>query len=190
MNQMQAIRSREYIAARLTNGALSDLAHIPTALRLRNRRWYPFIFLICLAAPIVAWFRFASGRRPELLISAIGAIGGFFYFLYTQHLNETKLFKELFIEFNLRYDNLKDGLNAILFGPTEGLLSSDEREELFNFFNLCAEEYFFYKAGYIDRDVWRSWYRGMGIFFAHPRIGTLWEQDCKADSYYGFQPPQ
>ena len=64
------------------------------------------------------------------------------------------------------------------------------REYLFSYFNLCAEEYFFYKAGYFDRRVWKSWYRGMKVFFKHPRIQALWEQDCKADSYYGFRPPQ
>lgn len=45
-------------------------------------------------------------------------------------------------------------------------------------------------AGYIDRRVWNAWYKGMKVFFRHPRIQALWEQDCKADSYYGFRPPQ
>ncbi|HEY4950126.1 MAG TPA: hypothetical protein VIH88_07315 [Candidatus Acidoferrales bacterium] len=120
---------------------------------------------------------------------AIAAIGGFLYFLYQQHLNETKLFKELFIEFNRRYDVLKYDLNTILFDLSAGELSSDQREKVFNYFNLCAEEYFFYKAGYIDHDVWRSWCRGMNEFFKSPRIRTLWEQERK-ESYYGFRPPQ
>jgi hypothetical protein len=160
------------------------------ALTLHNRKWYPLIFLIGSAAVIAAWLRFAAGHRPELLVSAIGGFAGFTYFKYRQHLDETKLFKELFAEFNARYDALNDDLNAILFGPPDGLLSADEREHLFSYFNLCAEEYFFYKAGYIDRRVWESWYRGMKVFFKHPRIQGLWEQDCKADSYYDFRPPQ
>jgi hypothetical protein len=160
------------------------------ALKLQNGRWYPIIALVGFAVPIAAWFRFASGSRPELLISAVGGVAGFTYFLYRQHLDETKLFKELFGEFNSRYAALNDGLNAILFGPTEGLLTSEEREQLFSYFNLCAEEYFFYKAGYIDHEVWASWCCGMNVFFKQPRIQALWEQDCKGGSYYGFQPPQ
>ena len=160
------------------------------ALRLHNRRWYPLIFLIGFATVIAAWLRFAAGHRPELLASAIGGIAGFTYFLYRQHLDETKLFKELFKEFNARYDALNDDLNTILSGPSEGSLSPDEKKPVFSYFNLCAEEYFFYKAGYIDRRVWESWYRGMGVFFKHPRIHALWKQDCEADSYYGFLPPQ
>ena len=160
------------------------------ALTLHNKRLYPLIFLILCGTVVAAWVNLPAVRRQELLVSAIGGIAGFTYFLYRQHLDETKLFKELFAEFNARYDALNDDLNTILFGPPEGTLSPDEREHLFSYFNLCAEEYFFYKAGYIDQCVWESWYRGMKVFFKHPRIQALWEQDCKADSYYGFRPPQ
>jgi hypothetical protein len=142
------------------------------------------------AVVIAVWFRFAAGHRPELLMSAVGGVAGFTYFLYRKHVDETKLFKELFEEFNDRYDALNDGLNAVLFGSTEGLLSAVERDHIFKFFNRCAEEYFFYKAGYIDQSVWESWSRGMKVFFEHPRIQTLWAQDSKADSYYGFKPPK
>lgn len=159
-------------------------------LRLHNRRWYPLIFLIGSVTVFAAWFRFAAGHPPELLISAIGSVGAFTYFLYRQHLDEAKLFKELFAEFNSRYDALNDHLNTILFGPPDGPLSAEEKEHIFSYFNLCAEEYFFYKAGYIDSRVWESWYRGMKVFFKHPRIKSLWEQDCQADSYYRFRPPQ
>jgi hypothetical protein len=131
---------------------------------------------------------FCHGTRPELLLSGIGAIAGFIYFLYRQHLDETKLFKDLFVEFNARYDKLNDDLNAILFGPAEGDFTDAEQKVLFSYFNLCAEEYFFYKSGYIDGHVWKSWRRGMHVFFTHPRIRGLWNHDCKADSYYGFRP--
>jgi hypothetical protein len=169
-------------------GAGSKPRYRQMALTLHNKRWYPFIFLIVVAA-VIAVVHFApAAHRPELLLSTVGGVAGFFYFLYRQHLDQTKLFKELFVEFNARYDALKGYLNAILFGPADGLLSPDEREHIFEYFNLCAEEYFFFTAGYIDRHVWESWCRGMNVFFEQPRIRALWEQDCKADSYYGFQP--
>jgi len=158
------------------------------ALSLHNKRWYPSIFLLSSAAILAAWLYFAKGHPPELLLSGLGAVAGFFYFIYRQHLDETKLFKELFVEFNARYDKLNDGLNRILVGPREGELSGNERDLVFSYFNLCAEEYFFYKAGYIDETVWQSWCRGMNVFFGNPRIRNLWDSDCKADSYYGFRP--
>lgn len=158
------------------------------ALRLHNKSWYPIVFLVGTSSVIAAWHRFAADHRPELLLSGVGAVAGFTYFLYRQHLDETKLFKELFVEFNERYDKLNNRLNTILLGPTEGDVSDVERELLFSYFNLCGEEYFFYKAGYIDDSVWKSWRRGMKAFFAHPRIRDLWNRDCKSDSYYGFHP--
>ena len=133
---------------------------------------------------------FASGldtlHWPELLLSGIGIVVGFTYFLYKQHLDETKLFKELFIEFNKRYDDLNDGLNTLLRVPATGDLSNEERNLLFNYFNLCSEEFLFYEAGYIDERVWKSWRGGMDTFFKDPRINALWKSEPK-DSYYGFQ---
>ena len=133
-------------------------------------------------------FSFPGAQRPELLFSSIGAVTGFTYFIYRQHLDETKLFKELFIEFNERYNKLNEGLNAIRYGPPKGKLSDSERDLLFSYFNLCAEEYFFYQAGYIDHSVWVSWKRGMQLFFGHPQIRELWNMDSKSSSYYGFSP--
>jgi len=158
------------------------------ALKLRNKKWYPLVFLVGSAGVVVLWFRFPAWHRPEILLSGIGAVAGLTYFFYRQHLDETKLFKELFVEFTGRYDKLNEGLNTIVFGPREGDLSDTERELLFRYFNLCAEEYLFYDAGYIDHHVWQSWKRGMSVFFGHPPIRALWDRDCEADSYYGFHP--
>lgn len=91
--------------------------------------------------------------------------------------------------FNGRYDNLNHALNDIISAPPKQELSPEQRDDLFKYFNLCAEEHFFYKAGYIDSDVWGSWYRGMKVFFKHPLVRDLWELDCEADSYYNFRPP-
>jgi hypothetical protein len=126
-----------------------SLGETEMALRLHNKKWYPFIFLFGSAAILALWFYYAAGHRPELLLSGLGALAGFFYFIYRQHLDETKLFKELFVEFNERYDKLNEELNRILVGRQDGELSESERELVFSYFNLCAEEYFFYNAGYI-----------------------------------------
>jgi len=160
------------------------------ALKLHNRKWYPCIFALGCAVVVSLWFCLAGGHRPELLASGIGAVAGFTYFLYRQHLDEKKLFKNPFLEFNTRYDDLNDPLNDIRFSPAEGDLVGEERDTAFSYFNLCAEEHFFYTAGYIDHQVWLSWRRGMKDFFDHPRIRRLWDSDCKPDSYYGFTPPK
>lgn len=159
------------------------------ALRLHNRRRYPYILLAAFAVAIGLCFHFGSKDHPELLVTVLGAVATFAYFLYNQHREETRLFKELFMAFNGRYDNLNHALNDIISAPPKQELSPEQRDDLFKYFNLCAEEHFFYKAGYIDSDVWGSWYRGMKVFFKHPLVRDLWELDCEADSYYNFRPP-
>ena len=158
------------------------------ALKLDYRRWFPFVFLGSSVAVAAVWHRPVVEHRPELLLSTIIAIASFGYFLYGQHLNETKLFKELFVEYNARYDRLNDELNRIVAGPEQVELSENERGLVFSFFNLCAEEYVFYRAGYIDEYVWQSWCRGMNVFFGHRRIRDLWDAECRTGSYYGFHP--
>lgn len=167
---------------------------IKMAFKLPRRKYFPVIFVIAVLVVFAAWCQFEKSHRdekshPELLLTGLGAIGGFAYFLYRQHLDETRLFKELFAEFNARYDKLNNDLNKILDGPEQGLPSTMERDTVFKYFNLCAEEYLFHKAGYIDKKVWNAWQKGMVIFFKNPRIAALWKSEEKTDSYYGFHPP-
>jgi len=129
---------------------------------------------------------FSDRQRPELLLSGIGIVAGLAYFLYRQHLDETKLFKELFIEFNHRYEEMHDAVSQILCGPTDGELSEEERQVAFKYFNLCAEEYLFYTTGYVDRRVWQTWCRAMQLFLEHPRVYPLWEKEKRNDYYYEF----
>jgi len=157
--------------------------------KLEDRKWYPYVILLIFYGVAAFWFHLGPGRQPQLLLTAVGGIAGLGYFLYRQHIDETKLFKDLFNEFNSRYDALKDHLNGMISGSPASLLSAQERDRLFAYFNLCAEEYFFYKAGYIDKRVWDSWSGGMKVFFKDQRIRKLWEEENQTGSYYGFRPP-
>jgi F0F1-type ATP synthase assembly protein I len=76
--------------------SFGDWTSSTMALRLHNRRWYPLIFFIGFATVIASWLCFPAVHQPELLVSALGGVTGFTYFLYRQHLDEAKLFKELY----------------------------------------------------------------------------------------------
>ena len=101
-------------------------------------------------------------------------------------LEELRLFKELFVEFNARYDGLQNRLLSIA-QRTDGELSSEESLVVYQYFNLCAEEFLFYRLGYIDPAAWFAWRNGMQFYLANPRIRRLWEKDVKSNSYYGLQ---
>jgi hypothetical protein len=158
--------------------------------QLGNRRWYPWLFLtLCVGFFAVAYHISGKDLKVEWVVSSLGAAGGLTTFFLTQHLQETRLFTELFQRFNARYDELNQRLNAIVdVGDEE--ISHDDRQVLMDYFNLCAEEYLYFKAGYIDVSVWKSWTRGMKMYADVPAIRKLWEEELRSDSYYGFSLSQ
>ncbi len=121
----------------------------------------------------------------DLFLTMTAAVAGFVHFLYSQHHQDTQLFVSLFKEFNARYDNLNERLNAIVMRESE-ILTEDDQKALFDYFNLCAEQYLFYKTGYIDEEIWQSWLAGMKYFARKKAIRSLWEADLKFNSYYSF----
>jgi hypothetical protein len=154
---------------------------------LGKRTRYPIIFLVvvtCLIAGILLLV--PSTKQPDFFLPAVAASAGFAYFLYTQHLQETKLFSELFRQFNERYDTLNGELNRIATAQNVSILDQDSKQVLFDYFNLCAEEYLYYKTGFIDPEVWRSWASGMGYFASVQHIRDIWTSELGGGSYYGF----
>lgn len=154
--------------------------------RLGKRNRYPWVFIALASLTITGIHSFfPEAKALELYLPATGGIAGFVYFLYSQHNQDTQLFITLFKDFNARYDNMNEKLNAIVDRESSEL-SRDDEKVLFDYFNLCAEEYLFYKTGYIDRDVWCSWLVGMKYFVRNANIRSLWESELKTGSYYGF----
>jgi hypothetical protein len=54
---------------------------------------------------------------------------------------------------------------------------------------LCAEEYLYFKKGFVFPEVWTAWVNGMRVFASSPRIRALWKEELKNNSFYGFQMP-
>lgn len=161
--------------------------HSPQCFSLGKRNWYPALFVAAAAALVAAiLFLAPSETQSNLLLPAVAAATGFAYFLYSQHLQETRLFVDLFRQFNAKYDDLNEGLNRIAATPGSMLLNDEDKQLLFDYFNLSAEEYLFFKAGFIDPEVWKSWASGMRYFAEVPRIGDLWDAELRGGSYYGF----
>lgn len=154
--------------------------------RLNNRRWYPWIFiLLCTVFLLLAYVLGGRQLKIEWVVSVLGGAGGLTTFLLSQHLQETRLFTELFKAFNERYDRINQRLNELASsGGTS--LDMDSQQLLMDYFNLCAEEYLYYRSGYIDEDVWQSWAHGMRFYADVPAIRALWKRELASGSYYGF----
>ncbi|MDD4978225.1 MAG: hypothetical protein PHI29_06310 [Gallionella sp.] len=154
--------------------------------RLHHKSYFPKLFVGLLAFWIAMFWLYPTKLAPELFLSVTGAIAAFVHFLYTQHNHSTERFISLFGGFNARYDQLNCKLNSILLRENALLLTQGDKQTLYDYFNLCAEEYLYYKAGYIDGEVWKSWLQGMKHFCSDDEIRRLWQDELKSDSYYGF----
>lgn len=136
------------------------------------------------------WFAFFSVREREdlnLLLTILGGLISFFYFVQKQQLEELGHFKELFKYFNEKYDDLNEKLNEIAGADENKELAKEEIDTLYDYFNLCAEEYLYYAKGYIYPEVWTAWCNGMEFFLRDKRIQNLWANEDSA-SYYGLTP--
>jgi len=86
--------------------------------------------------------------------------------------DEDKMLKEIFTDSNLRYDKLNNGLQA--FVDSEG---TESVADVLDYFNLCAEEYYWYKKRRIDEKIWKSWNAGMQYWYGHKVIKGLWKKE-------------
>lgn len=111
------------------------------------------------------------------------------FFLHRGHADDARFMKELFEHFNGRYDKLNNTLQAILEKPKSHPLHDHEKMVIIDYFNLCAEEWVFYKAGYIYDPVWESWINGMRQYGEYECIAKLWATEQATGSYYGFEFP-
>ncbi len=146
-------------------------------------KWHGIISIATVA--VVSLFAFCSKQQSplELIGPTLAGALGFSYFSQQQKLAEIQLFKTLFTEFNSRYNDLNEKLQSLRLSnePIDA-----ETEKVIDYFNLCAEEYLFYRQGYILNDAWRSWCNGMLWYLEDDRFRTLWDREVKQGSYYGL----
>lgn len=150
-------------------------------------RHYWWLTILIGGAALAFALCFGDTNRIVLAGSVIAGSLSFCYFAQQQKLAETVLFKDLFTCFNRRYDRLNDRLADI--GLDSASISDAQRRLIVDYFNLCSEEYLFYKEGYILDEVWSSWCRGMLWYFEKESFQSVWEGEIKTGSYYGFSLP-
>ena len=124
--------------------------------KLQRRNRYPVIFGFLGLAVFVATFWIDPSQRLSFIIPLFTMIGGVAAFTYSKHSQETELFRQLFKEFNVRYDALNAPLNEIYLRAEGDALVNDDYDFLYDYFNLCAEEKMFADAGCIDIRVWKA----------------------------------
>ena len=147
--------------------------------------WWIFIFLYVLFFSLIISSDIA--KRWELLISITTILITSFFFIQKQRIEELRVFQNAFKEFNRRYDKLNDDLNRIYKEYDGSTIKDTDRAKLYGYFNLCGEEYFYYKLRYIYPEVWESWVNGMKHFYSQSHIQKMWDEELRQNSYYHFE---
>jgi hypothetical protein len=128
-------------------------------------------------------------------ILGVAAVGATIWFSRSnKKREEDKMLKELFTEFNSRYAKINKSLSDIVESDksvtTIDKLSKKQKAIIIEFFNICAEEYFWHQKGRIDDSIWDSWQAGMNYWYNHtnPIIKDMWQKECLYEggktSYY------
>ncbi len=147
----------------------------------QNYWWLAFAVVVAAIAVVV---KSGATDRGSLIATTLGTALSSCYFVQKQKLDELRLFNELFTNFNCRYDTMNAKLEDIL--AANGTIDAEPKKILVDYFNLCAEEYLFFKEGYIHPKVWQSWCRGMLYYLRNDRIRKIWDEEMISGSYYGL----
>lgn len=149
-------------------------------------KYYAVLSVCAIVAALVPFAFVPSTQYWKIFASVLAGIWGFAFGVQKQQIEEMRLFKELFDSFNRRYNEQNEKLNFIYRQPPDSPLQPDEVEALFDYFNLCGEEYFYFDKGFIYPEVWQVWKSGMKVFRQNPRIKKLWDEELKTYPYYGL----
>lgn len=126
-----------------------------------------------------------------ILAAIIVSIISIYYYRHSKKMEHDRMMKDLFKEFNARYDQINHSLYKIE-KECKSLKDLEKHPKLEyklnDFFNLCAEEYYWHKKGRIDESIWLAWSDGMNDWYNGVEIiRDAWEAEIKkrgCKSYY------
>ena len=148
-----------------------------------------FINLFTLIIGLILFY--CLGNKIEI-IGAVLATGISLSFGVRQYKMENdKMFKELFENFNNRYDikfnNKLNEIDAIYKMDKDLEIKENDRLLIIDYLNFCSEEYLWYDKGRIPENVWQSWENGMLYFLNLKPINQIVQsQNKQKNSYYGL----
>jgi len=138
-------------------------------------------------------------ENPQVVVTLILGVTTLFVTFWFNTVNlkisRQKMEKDLFSEFNKRYDDLNDSLTKLEGIETiEELKATPSKIEnktmyivLIDYFNLCAEQYYWKKQKKFSTQIWSAWQNGMQFYFdTYPVVMKLWTDQTKNNNYKSF----
>jgi hypothetical protein len=149
-----------------------------------KRYWIPISLLV--AAIVVITYLGTTGKVKAEVFASVLALSITAFIGSMSHFHNTdRFFKELFTEFNTRYNDMNEFLNSV---APEQKLDLQGKQKIVDYLNLCAEEYMWVRKGRIPEHIWQSWKNGINQYLKNPNIRAVFEQEKALwkSSYYGF----
>jgi hypothetical protein len=157
-------------------------------LNFLRRNIESFVFAILYIVAIV--LRSKNKFDDTIFIGLIASLSTIYFGLLKLKIEYDRLFLDLFEKFNNRYDyKINDLINETRLNESK-ILNNNEKKLLFDYFNLCSEEYLWYKKKRIPADVWVAWKSGIKVNLEIPQIRELYIEETSTDrkklSFYGL----
>ena len=156
---------------------------------------------------------FEAIQPYQTLIASVIAAGIAYYFNKSKKEHDHESFKrEIFLRYNEKYSSINVGLEKLVdmeidtevqhqihpaevkplwmlwdeWFESEPTPRPEALDPVYDYLNLCSEEYYWYKKNYVDQDVWQCWLAGMlkwydSSFFIQ---NIIKEEKKKGASYY------
>lgn len=155
------------------------------------KRYYD-ILIIHLAALLLGVILISCfNAKVEVLIPIVASGISLSMGIRAYRSENDKIFKELFTEFNARYDekfnNKLKSIKDKFIDNQEYELDKEEIDLVIDYLNLCSEEYLWYTKHRIPESVWCSWESGMLYYLRLKPIFVVVKKEMEQkDSFYGL----
>lgn len=139
-------------------------------------------------------------KNPQVVVTLIIGVITLVISYWFNHNNlkiaHQKMEKDLFKEFNERYDELNDdlsklgtveNLNQLKEIKSENIANKSLYNVLIDYFNLCAEQHYWHKKERISKEIWDSWYSGMMFYYnSFPIVKEVWKDEIKDNGHKSY----
>lgn len=147
-------------------------------------------FFALLGFLLVATFYYFDIINYAFLLGLFGSIATLYLGALKQRLENDRIFYDLFLEMNKRYDqNFNDLINELKLNNDKEI-NLQEKKIIIDYFNLCSEEYLWKSRGRIPNNVWKAWKSGILENLSIPQIKQIYLNEIQTqngkDSFYGL----
>ena len=117
--------------------------------------------------------------------TAAGAIGTFLSLLFTIRNVRRQINAEILMKYTERYEHVLDKFPPdALFGRFDSQKLPPQSDQLtlclLKYLNLCSEEYYLWRNGYLAKTVWAVWEGDLKRMIASPLLQREW-RDLRAE---------